>query len=136
MAKKDKVETVPNDLHMKVIEEQAKNYYDGNQAKNAGATKERKAKAALENELANYGEQVVVKINDHMFLEIGFVDGEKEEIDPKKFFENYPEEFWQLVTLPKTVVQAKLGDKVVAQNSRMVKTHDFKIEKHKTDPRK
>ena len=123
-----------NDEHLKKVEKLAHAYFDGNAKKNEGATEERKAKTALENELANFGENVIVKINDKAYLEMGYTDTEKEEIDPKKFLENHPDLFWDLVSIPKTAVQAKLGDKEVALNSRTVHGHEFKIIKHKSKP--
>ena len=124
-----------NDDHIKHIEKLAHDYFDGNQKKNAGATIERNAKKALETELVNYGEPFIAKINDHAYLEMGFMDDESEEIDPKLFLKNHPDLFWELVSVPKTAVLAKLGDKEVAKNSRIVHTHTFKVKKHKSDPR-
>lgn len=134
MAKKQNDKLV-NSEQIERIEKLAHEYYDGNQKKNAAAKIERNATKALETELLNYGENVTVKINDHMYLEMGYMDDEKEEIDPKKFFEEYPEMFWQIVSVPKTVVVAKLGEMVAAKTARVVKTRGFKINKHKSDPR-
>lgn len=136
MGKKTEQKGVKNTEKVEVLDKLALDYFNGNQDKNAGAKAERKAKEQLELEMVNYGETHVTKISDRMYLEMGFVNTEKEEIDPKVFFEKHPELFWELCNIPKTAVSGILGDKEVALCSRTVTQHEFKIVKHKSDPTK
>lgn len=124
-----------NDERAEKIGKLAEIWYQANADKNAAQNLEKKTQETLAIELANEGELFTHKLSNGSFLQLGFVDDEKEEIDPKKMLEKHPELFWQLVSVPKTAVAQKLGDKEVAVLSRVVKVNSFKIKKHKTDPR-
>lgn len=124
-----------NDTGIKKIEEQATIYYEANAEKNAASKKERNATKELEKLMADFGETVVVKMGNSAYLEVGYMNSESEEIDPKLFMEKHPELFWELCKIPITAVKEILGDKEAALTSRVVTKNGFKAVKHKSDPK-
>jgi hypothetical protein len=116
-------------------------WFNANRDKNDGANRERKAKEQLQKEVIQYNDSIPVhlksnrpvsiEISDTVELEVGVETWPDEEIDAKKLFQENPDLFWSLCSIPKGAVISAIGEKGAAKLMRTVSKTDFKIRKVK-----
>lgn len=120
-----------NSIDSKKVDPLLLSYLEGNEAKNAGAKIERDSKKKLEVAFANTDDTYVLKVNDRLSLRAGFQTTEEEEIDAKLLFEQHPDKFWEIISVPKTTAIDILGEKAAAKITRPVTKHVFSVKKLK-----
>ena len=113
------------------VVELALEYYEVNASKNSFISKEKKVKEALMKEMVNEKGTRTIEVSKTHDIEVGFMNVEDEEIDPKLFFKMHPEKFWEIVSIAKTTVIAELGEKEAAKLSRTVQKNTFKVKRVK-----
>lgn len=114
------------------IEATAEVWYESNKEKNSATTSERKAKEKLELLTKDLEEPYVYRINNEYQVVAGVItDNEGVEIDPRKFYELYPEEFWEVVKITMDAAKMAVGEKGASKACVPKTVTKFNVKKEK-----
>lgn len=118
-------------VDMNAVKEKAFAWYEANKAKSKATNEERKLTEELKVLAKDAKDPLVININNKESLLVGELQEDSVVIDPVEFFKKYPDEFWQLVTIPKGEASSLVGEKAVTKCSKAITTLKFKVKKQK-----